>query len=722
MMSPPGARSNGKRACRDEGSTLIMVLVLAIVGSMIVLPLMSYAISVLRANNVVGNRTTHSEAVKAGFRYAMAEPYDLFEKCGSAGLNNAVSLPSPQLLIPTQTRCYLVDTASAFAADDLPFSIATTFVGVAPPSGTGVIDPVYGGSGGSPSNAWLNNTSNEFAADTVWMPNLPVHGLNLRSAGGYVMPAGYPLNGYASCTVYFPGTYKSELVINGPTFFASGVYYFEKQVKLVGGADVVAGEGSIQGCSDNQYAAFYATNAPATHNITGLGATFVFGDEGRLVVDSTAGPVTFRMNQRYVSDNDTGGAPSAKVSIMTVNGDLDDALETTNFPASGIPLNVNNSAGEPVLNVPLSQVDSINSRPGPEDQYRPSVLTPEPREPTAPLNVQATAYNGAAVVTWIPPMSDGGSTVTGYTVNSVPASTPCHTDGQLSCAVTGLTNNTNYTFTVVATNVLGTSVPSTASANVQPSTARPTLTVPAAPPSVTIANDTVVPVPTVSRYPDAFTVNWGAQPAGNTAPVIQYDVVVKDLTTLEERNCHTLGELTCTVSGFTPPNPAALPLPYLPTFSVTVTARNAIGQSVASVIPLVTLGLPPAPGYVAPTDPPHAPYSPPAVVDISSATANQVTVSIPGYISVPQGVVRVAVDAGGVAGKMAVDLDGGVLAAWVELTSTRPSTFSLGLANPKTQRVIRIVTETTDGTNVRSDAVVQVNETGGWAVNSWVVQ
>ena len=83
---------------------------------------------------------------------------------------------------------------------------------------------------------------------------------------------------------------------------------------------------------------------------------------------------------------------------------------------------------------------------------------------------------------------------------------------------------------------------------------------------------------------------------------------------------------------------------------------------------------------------------------------------------------RVVVLPGGDASKMSVELDGGVLAAWVNLTPTRPADFTLGLTNPMTQRVIRIVTDTTDGMKIRSDAVVQVNETGGWAVNSWVVQ
>ena len=307
-------------------------------------------------------------------------------------------------------------------------------------------------------------------------------------------------------------------------------------------------------------------------------------------------------------------------------------------------------------------------------------------------------------------------------MNSTPASTPCHTTSQLTCTVTGLTNGTNYTFTVVATNALGTSTASDPSTDVRPESSRPTLTVPTAPPSVTIEGATTLPVPGVSRYSNAFTVTWGAEPSTNAAPVSDYDVVVTDLGTLEDRTCLSTGATTCTVSGFTPPDPLALPIPYLPTYSVKVTARNAIGASTASTLPLVSLALPPGETYVAPVVPPHPPYSPPPVVDISSATANDVIVFIPGYISAPQGVVRVSVDPGGDPSAMTVALDGGVLAAWIDVSTTRPSSFSLGLNNPSTQRVIRIVTDLSDGSGMTSDAIVQVNETGGWAVNSWVVQ
>jgi hypothetical protein len=422
-----------------------------------------------------------------------------------------------------------------------------------------------------------------------------------------------------------------------------------------------------------------------------------------------------------VSPTDTGTAPSAKVSIMTVNGDLDPALETSNFPDSGIDLSVMDASSTQTLMVPLSMVDSINERPAPRDGYRPSVLTPEAREPTSPLNVTGVARNGAVVVSWSAPANDGGSAITEYVVTSSPGSASCTTSGQLTCAITGLTNNTNYTFTVVATNALGTSSPSTASSTVRPTSSSPTLTAPTAPPSVMVTGATALPVPNVSRYSDTFTVTWGAEPSANAAPVIDYLVTIRDLATLQERTCTTTGELTCTVTGFAPPDPLLLPVPYLPTFSVTVTAHNAIGNT-SSTLPTVSLALPPAEVYTPPVVPPHPGYTPLPVVDITSATANDVTVFVPGYVSTPQGVVRVAVGTGGDASKMSVKLDGGVLAAWIDLSATRPADFSMGMSNPSTQRIIRIVTDLTDGSDITSDAIVQINETGGWAVNSWVVQ
>ena len=82
-------------------------------------------------------------------------------------------------------------------------------------------------------------------------------------------------------------------------------------------------------------------------------------------------------------------------------------------------------------------------------------------KPDAPTGVSATAGGGSSsTVTWIAP-SDGGSSIISYTVTSN-ASHTCTTP-TTSCTVTGLSDATSYTFTVTATNAIGTSDASAAS-------------------------------------------------------------------------------------------------------------------------------------------------------------------------------------------------------------------------------------------------------------------
>jgi hypothetical protein len=95
-----------------------------------------------------------------------------------------------------------------------------------------------------------------------------------------------------------------------------------------------------------------------------------------------------------------------------------------------------------------------------------SAVTPftVPGAPTSPV---ATAGNAQASVAFTAPASNGGSAITGYTVTSSPGSFTA-TGASSPLVVTGLTNGTAYTFTVVATNAAGSSSASVASAAVTP--------------------------------------------------------------------------------------------------------------------------------------------------------------------------------------------------------------------------------------------------------------
>lgn len=92
-----------------------------------------------------------------------------------------------------------------------------------------------------------------------------------------------------------------------------------------------------------------------------------------------------------------------------------------------------------------------------------------PVEPDAPTAVAATAGDAQATVTFTAPANDGGESIDSYEVIPNPAVAGGPFTGTGSpIVVTGLTNGTAYTFTVTATNGVGTGVASSPSAAATP--------------------------------------------------------------------------------------------------------------------------------------------------------------------------------------------------------------------------------------------------------------
>lgn len=90
--------------------------------------------------------------------------------------------------------------------------------------------------------------------------------------------------------------------------------------------------------------------------------------------------------------------------------------------------------------------------------------------PGAPTDVKALPGDGSATVSWTAPSYTGSYPITNYRVISQPGALSCLVAApETSCTVSGLTNGTEYTFTVEALNGAGWGTPSAPSNPVTPS-------------------------------------------------------------------------------------------------------------------------------------------------------------------------------------------------------------------------------------------------------------
>ena len=357
---------------RDRGGALILALVMIILGATVVLPTLNYTMTVTRVSRLAMIKTEGDEEVKGGLRTALADPAKLYQECQSGSRTTVHNIASG--LPNVTTTCTWLSEAYAHDVTQIPYSVATIQAGSSVPVDAYPPNSWYPNSGNPNTTAWMADSSNTATGGKIFTPDLPNHALSHPSPTGYAMPNGFP-----ACTVYFPGTYLSPITITSstPTFFASGIYYFESAVTISGSANVVIGDGAIEGCTTDQEAAFNAINAPTNHNITGVGATFVFGAAGQLVInDSVPGSgVSVKFNDRYVGPTDVSTLSSAGVSIMTVNGVLTGPSTIGDLDLPG------------QLHVPASLVGGATPTPAAPPNFNPSTLvsSADPLLPSLPI-------------------------------------------------------------------------------------------------------------------------------------------------------------------------------------------------------------------------------------------------------------------------------------------------------------------------------------------------
>jgi hypothetical protein len=209
----------------------------------------------------------------------------------------------------------------------------------------------------------------------------------------------------------------------------------------------------------------------------------------------------------------TGGSPITKYTVT--------AIDSTT-PANGGQTATGTSSPIVVTNLIISDnytftvtaTNAVGTGPpsAPSNSIKPHGAA---QAPSAPLDPVATTGNTRATVGFTTPASNGGAPITGYTATAVDSTTPGN-GGQTAVGttspivVTGLTNGDSYTFTVTATNLAGTSVPSVPTNSVTP-VVPVVKTVPGPPTGVS-----------ASAGNASATVKWRAPVDDGESPIIGY--------------------------------------------------------------------------------------------------------------------------------------------------------------------------------------------------------
>jgi hypothetical protein len=190
--------------------------------------------------------------------------------------------------------------------------------------------------------------------------------------------------------------------------------------------------------------------------------------------------------------------------------------------------------------------------------------------PSAPVGVFAFPGDAQATVGWSPPTSDNGFPITGYVVRAyiggVLQSTATVSSTVRSYVFSGLANGTSYTFTVAATNFLGTGTESP-------------------PVSVTVGTPLLISRPSALPGDGSGCVSWGGVIA-NGSPITGYVVTPFINGVAQTKRSYASTATTEAVTGLT--NGTTY------TFSVAGKNANGTGPNSAASAP-VTVGIPTAP-------------------------------------------------------------------------------------------------------------------------------
>ena len=485
-----------------------------------------------------------------GSSFAVATATNVTYEAGISGGNGYVVITAVPVSVPDAPTNVLVTTGVdqvtvAFqppAADggaNITSYTVTASPGGATATGTGSPITVTGLTGTAPYTFTVRAT-NVIGSGPPSAPSIPVLAYTVPDVPAISSVA--PGNGQATVAFTSRGTggqpitsYTATARTGSPTATGPGV-------TASGTSSPLTITGLTNGTT--YYVTVYATNL-AGNSIESSPYGVLPSTVPGAPTNVTATLISGGVSVAFTPPTSTGGAPINSYMVTSSPGGI------TATGGQG-PITVRGLTNGVTYTFTVVATNAAGSSPAsaPSNPVTPQAFT----IPSPPLLPNATPGDQQATVSFTTPLDNGGSPITSYTVTSNPGGISA-TGPASPITITGLTDGTSYTFTVVATNAAGNSQPSTVSNAVTPMPA----TIPSSPPApVASARNqgalvSVTPPQSNGGSPiTSYTVT--SNPGGITATGSASPITITGLT---DGTSYTFTAVATNAVGTSQPSPAS---------------------------------------------------------------------------------------------------------------------------------------------------------------------